>query len=527
MTGPSSQAGPESGITIKFQKIGGTRQEIRAETLIVACEPGNLKHAMDFSPNERAVFSKFRNYTFHTTLVEVDVPAGGAPYGIILKPQAIDELSGTVCGYRNESAKTYSLDTANGMKRNLVTIYQLREPDGTPWTSVDFLEELHRVLPDLEWWPYGRNFRLNGGDPRFQAQLTTRYFDHFDGEGLKEELPWKYLALQGQNRTLYVHASTCFESVLQCYQYIERLFATRGKALPTDREAPIAILGAGVSGLLAAHFLKNRYEYTNVTLYEITERFGGKTVTITDKAPKPRPDSIDTACELGTCYLSPAYDHMVQELQEFHYFDGNARRGFRRQQDGVTPDRKSFRGIVTAGQFKDQPDMPAVIGYQEFAVLKGLTDAGIKPTGVPGKDAEIFAKLAVRALDTYGKLHRALMGPDALPMPQQPPHAVISGAQSGSFHDFLKRNDLLVLTGLLEYAYSVQGYGPLHKIPAYYGLIWISIPMVKAIIEGFVKPTDKPLVTYLEAGWLDVWRKMAADFDIRTGMMATAITRAS
>jgi hypothetical protein len=523
MTEVTGKAEWETGITINFQKVGGVQQTVLAEALIIACEPANLKKVMKFSSNEESVFSSFKSYTFHTTLVEVDVPAGGAPFGIILKPQAIDDLSGAICGYRNESAKTYSLDIANTMEKNLVTIYQLRKTDDEPWTSKDFLEELRKVLPQLDWWPYGNSFEWHSGETQFQSQLTTRYFDHFDDDGLAAEMPWKYLALQGENKTFYVHASTCFESVLQCYQYIEKLFNTHKSSLPADTDAPIGILGAGVSGLLAAHFLKNKHHYTNVTLYEISDRIGGKTVTLTEPAPKPEPSCPDTACELGTCYLSPAYDDMVHHLKK--YFDGNAQLFFRRQPKGAPPDGKSFRGIVTEGQFKNRPELPAVVGYQEFAMLKGMADAGIKSTGDPKKDSEVFAKATVKALEAYCKLHESIMGCDALPMPSEPPLVVISGAQSGSFYAFLERNNLLVLTGLLEYAYSVQGYGPLHKIPAYYGLIWISVPLVKTIIESFVNSPDKALVTYLENGWLDVWHNMAKDFDIRTGMIATDIKR--
>ncbi len=45
------------------------------------------------------------------------------------------------------------------------------------------------------------------------------YFQRYDRQGLKKLLPWKLLELQGRNRTLFVHASTFFESVLDIMNY--------------------------------------------------------------------------------------------------------------------------------------------------------------------------------------------------------------------------------------------------------------------------------------------------------------------
>jgi len=523
MTENVDRTEPTRGVEIQFQKIGGISQTIYAEALIVACDPRSLGNIMDLTTDEKSVFSHLQSYTFNTTLVEVTVPAGGAEFGIYLKPQAIKAMSGTICGFRNETAKAYSLDKANGMQKNLVTIYQLRGPRHEKWNATDFRRELERVLPTLDWWPYETNFQCKDKITQFDAGFTTEYFDHFDAHGLAEELPWTYLNLQGKNRTFYVHASTCFESVLQCYQYIENLFTDRKALLPTDLSAPIAIMGAGVSGLLAAYFLKKKHGYTDVTLYEITDRFGGKTVTVTEASPKPDPLDPDTACELGTCYLSPAYDDMVTDLAA--YFEGNARLGFRRHPLGGQPDPQSFRGIVTEGQFPPAPTFPDVMDYNQFVMLKGMKEAGLKITGDPQKDYAHFKDAMLHALKTYLKLHELIMGPK-LPMPDTPPHMVLTGAESGSFYDFLKRNNLLVMTGLLEYAYSVQGYGPLAEIPAYYGLVWISGPMVRSIIDSMQSESTAPLVTYLEKGWLDVWRKMAHEFDIRTAMEATRIYRA-
>jgi hypothetical protein len=78
----------------------------------------------------------------------------------------------------------------------------------------------------------------------------------------------------------------------------------------------------------------------------------------------------------------------------------------------------------------------------------------------------------------------------------------------------------LLLTGMLEYAYSVQGYGPLKQIPAYYGMIWISLPLTLGMIFS-----DKPAVTVLSKGWLDIWTQMAPTLNITLNAKVSVIDR--
>ena len=102
-----------------------------------------------------------------------------------------------------------------------------------------------------------------------------------------------------------------------------------GISLPADKSARIAVLGAGPRGMLFAHRLQG-LGYTGVQIFESTDRFGGKTHTVTMDQPKPPVLPIgvphSTACELGTCYLSPTYDDMANALKAFMV--GNIRTGF-------------------------------------------------------------------------------------------------------------------------------------------------------------------------------------------------------
>ncbi|SHL05472.1 NAD(P)-binding Rossmann-like domain-containing protein [Roseovarius marisflavi] len=498
---------------------GGAPVTKTCDLLVVACEPRNLIGTCDYTQTELDLFSKFKNYTFHTTLLKVKVPSPAPEFGIILSPQEISDMAGNVSGYRNETAKQFSLETANGMAENLVTVYQLEGPETTPMTEQQFLDNLNATLPTLSWWPYP-DYEIVTDSASLPVDLRTPYFDHFDNAGLLAGGPWDYLDLQGKNNTIYVHGSTCFESVLQCWQYGGMLIENQGRlgwSLPDHKDASIIVLGAGPSGMMFAHRLKELC-YTNVEILESTGRFGGKTHTVTYDTPSP--NGGQTACELGTCYLSPAYDAMANHFAACDFMVDNIREGMFLTPSHDDPKGKTIRGMTTAGQFDGVPMTEPLIDYTEYTLLKGYYEAN-QPFAEPAKWLDGFDpdKLKLEMLlklleyDALLALYRGL----TLPMPLSPPTALL---QYDSFYDFLEKNDLLLLTGMLEYAYSVQGYGPLKQIPAYYGLIWISLPLTLGMIFS-----DKPAVTVLSKGWLDIWTQMAPTLDITLNAHVTGIDR--
>lgn len=527
----SSAAGP---IKLTLSIPGETALVVSADLLVVACDPRRLNGICDYTADEKAVFSRLQNFTFHTTVVKVPVPKDPSKrpkFGVFLKPDAIDRMAGDVSGFRNETAKQFSLETANEMTENLVTVYQLQGPEKVPMTQAQFLHRLNTTLQTLDWWPYD-SYEICKDQNGNLITLTTPYFDHFDTAALADQLPWKYLAIQGTGNTLYVHGSTCFESVLQCWQYGGMLLdqlPQLGITLP-PKTGRIVVLGAGPSGLMFAHRLKD-LGFTNVQIFESTNRIGGKTHSVyfdSPKPPVPPPIGVprQTACELGTCYLSPAYDKMATELSGF--MAGNVRQGFFLTADHKDPTDHSFRAMVTENQFNGVPVTAPWMDYSEYVLKRGFYEAN-QPFSNPahwldGFDATVVEAEIVAALAVYEALVAGYMGIDALPMPTTPTNALINAGYT-SYYDFLKRNDLLILCGLLEYAYSVQGYGPLKKIPAYYGMIWISMPLVWAILETTFGLKKEATVTVLLSGWLDVWKRMAATLQITTNAQVLNIQR--
>ena len=476
------------------------------ELLVVACEPRNLYDICDYTAAEIDVFSRLQNFTFHTTLLKVKV-AQPQKHAVIFAPTPLAKMNGSVYGFRNESAKQFGLEAANSMDHNLITVYQWQGVQTPPWPASKFELLFKQQLDELAWWPFGNDYEVLN-------TLTTPYFDHFSDDDLKNGLPWKFLDIQGENNTLYVHASTCFESALHCWDYGAMLVNSVHKArlaLPQALDAPIVIIGAGVSGLLFAVRLK-RLGYTNIEILESTNRFGGKTHTIVKDGPYPPGKTDKTVCELGTCYLSPAYAPMTKSLAEF--LDGNSQIDFTRAQD-------NFRGIVTEGQFPPGVDLELVINYSEYIILKAEAEEGLSED-----DKRLIAMELASDLARYTFIHWEVMG-EQRPMPLTPPTDFLEEHGSKTLFEFLEHHQLKALTGLLQYAYEVQGYGDLESISAYYGLVWITPIVTITILLNSLKLENKPVVTSWTQGWGDLWTQIAEkeNLNITYQAKATSIQR--
>ena len=513
-----------AAVTLELEGPDGQKSTAEADFLIVACDPTSLP--MDRTDAENRVFTRLTNFTFHTFALRVRVPTGkvgeeGKPeFGVVLRPPMSDaDIDGRIYGFRNETAKQYTLEAANGMTHNYVVVYRLWNGTAPEQTAQQDEAQLKADLAQLAWWPYGTDFDVVGA-------LKTPYFQHFGVEDVKAGLPWDYLALQGKNSTAYVHGSTCFESVLTIWQYIDLLFggddAPDGQIqLPNDRSSRIVILGVGVSGILMALRLQE-LGYTRVVLIEKNAiphgddtLIYGKTNSLLfdDLKPEARyPNAQEpTVCELGTCYLSPAYNDLLIYLDQRLAAAGQPKmatpRGFQ-----VSPGvGGNFRGIVVPGKPKPEPFDDFVYGPAK-AALKGKTF----PPGQ--KEAEEKLRILLGATE-YFSAQLAVMGTQ-LPMPTSPLPALQRGQ---TYQEFVNSYDLGVLEGILLYSYSIQGYGPMSSIPAIYGLVWISDTLILGEITNLIE--DEPLVTFFPEGWGAAWRRLSTGMKIHDGVTVRQIRR--
>jgi len=446
------------------------RTSKKYELMVVACDPRNLEKVCNFDRPELDIFSRLQNFTFHTTLMIVPC-LKEQKHGVVFAPYSLEKMQGAVYGFRNESAKKFGLKLSNKMKENLVTVYQLLGPETKPYTPEQFAAILVKELPTLDWWPFGTQYKI-------KDTVTTPYFDHFSQSNLKVRMPWIFLNRQGLHNTLYVHASTCFESALDCWGYENMLLANPRSAriLPPNKSATIVIIGAGVSGLLFAVKLK-RLGYTNIDLLESTNRYGGKTHTIEMKDPYPEGISEPTYCELGTCYMSPAYNSMIDDLKEYLV-----------ENQQIPFGEKVNRGIVTKDQLPSNFNAPLVMDSDQYVLRKAEAELNLTPGKLDNLEAQVYLFID---LAKYIVIHREIFG-ETSPMPTTPPQAFLNEHASKTFLKFLKYHNLEAIIGILQYGYEVQGYGTLSTIPAFYGLVWITTPIIETMIEdSFIKLADK------------------------------------
>jgi hypothetical protein len=501
-------SGPVS-ITYKV----GNGQPIRrdVELLIVACDPTTLKTVCDYNAAELKIVNSFAKFTFQTSLLKVRRdPNAKLAHGVIFAPTPMDKMDGSIYAFRNESAKAFGLELASAMSENWVTVYQLQGPRATPWTTKDFKNALVQELKTLEWWPYGRIFQQ---DYDIANVFWTPYFNQFSPAGLQQKLPWQFLGLQGKRNTIYAHGSACFESVLHCWQYANMLLDPNnnlGVKLPERRDAPIVILGAGASGILFASRLRD-LKYTNVEILELKDTTDGKIHTIVKDGPSPPGSNQPTVCELGACYLSPSYDDFVKYLGDHGFLKGNDRIPIAQ----YIEDTDRFRGIWAWGQFpRWRRTAPRLMNYSRYIIEKAKHDLGY-PEGYKN-NTHIELKLA-EALVEYMAIHRLFMG-GTPPMPlKQPSPFNEFGAKA--FEKLAGDVDLMALIGLFQYAYSVQGYGSLKTIPAYYVMTWITPPVIEGVLVG------DTVVTCWSKGWGDVWKQMQAGLKITPNATTLNIKR--
>lgn len=515
---------------------------------------------------EAAIYSQeggMHNTYFQTTVIRVPAPAIPKAHVVAFKPEAENPAKGDVVGYRNETRKTYWLKDKAAIVEEHLTFYQLSDPQlGGPVTEAALKEKFEKFIQNPPaWYPY--KAPLEGPLGQIETVFNTPYFNRFTAKGLRKGLPWKLLDLQGLHNTTYTHGSSCFESVLHIYQYLQMLDAKKG-SLPLDKTARVAIVGAGPSGLLSAHLLVKK-GFTDITIFEKNHNpdedkpnlYAG--MTRTHVVEQKGADKQAVNCEMGTCYLSPSYKPMVDDLKTFfdgtmYADDGSVGNIFPLNQN---PDYDpKFRCIITDGQFRPEGPVrlfanllgegltvPAFthegvtyidqpMDFSEYVIMKAMEETcDGPPPGWTNKDdrwkleadwalkkAACMASIPADLLK-YDALHKKYLG-HTKPFPANQPSASTMKTLTMTFHDWLDFHNLKSLVGFLQYGYCIQGYGSLTSIPVWYGLMWIQPDTVRQAIYDTLgkifskifhpgsKFHEKGEVFALKKGWGQVWDNM-------------------
>ncbi|MCE9606046.1 MAG: FAD-dependent oxidoreductase [Planctomycetia bacterium] len=252
-----------------------------------------------------------------------------------------------------------------------------------------------------------------------------------------------------------------------------------------DRDAKIAIVGAGPSGLSTAHFLR-QHGFRNVTILERHNRVGGQCRTVTEH---------QLAFDLGATFVSPDF-HEVKRLArevgaELESFGGA---------DGMTfdPANKSIR-------------------------LRKLIEYFVGSTS--WIDFLRFLGLCGRYVRKRFRLRRLFRDSD------WSADVVERNDLKKSFARWLSDNGLIGLSRLFEIPLTAFGYGSLDELPAAYGLRYMTLRAFLATLLT-VAPGSRFLPRALvcscfRQGYQRFWERVAWDLDVRLNARIERIERRS
>lgn len=240
----------------------------------------------------------------------------------------------------------------------------------------------------------------------------------------------------------------------------------------TVRPKRFAIIGAGPAGTHMAFRLKQK-GYNDVTVFEKTGRVGGKVYTV---------KHADTPHELGACYTHGGY-RTIRDLMEYFKLAG----------EPVPP-----RDIIGS------PLHPTSgVSMAQFAIEFMSATYGFDPSTLAAKLTQAAFKYVV--------LHGAIFGEfDPYTMFHSPMTDAQLKLTNMTILEFLTQNDLLVLEPLFLVAQTAQGYGYLDKMPAFYGLMWISPSAMQSALSQ-VSGSASPGVVMVKEGFSALIDKLVED----------------
>lgn len=163
-----------------------------------------------------------------------------------------------------------------------------------------------------------------------------------------------------------------------------------------DKNLSICIIGGGISGVSAAHFLQKK-GYKQITLLEKTERVGGKCHTIKYRGK---------TYEMGTIMGLPSYVHVKELMKEYQIKDMKHQltRGYYDALGKKTYQLPKEERAMFIEQLKR---LPSVLSRYEYLKTDGL--AGVDPElAVPfsewcrQNDLETVGKIYAHSFSTFG-----------------------------------------------------------------------------------------------------------------------------
>ena len=231
----------------------------------------------------------------------------------------------------------------------------------------------------------------------------------------------------------------------------------------------IAIAGAGIAGLVAAHTLRN-LGYRNITIFEALDRIGGKVHTI---------ERDGCLYELGAIFLLDSYKTISALAKQYN----------------VLLTRRSEKTTIISNGKPVSPMKFMHAEYSWMAIIRAQF-----------RLFRILSKL--KNLDTPG-------------------FSNVAPELYQNFKDFAARNKLEPFVHLFEPAIIGYGYGYLDQTPALYYLKMLR-SLVRFMLKDQLNSTlglNLGTMKMFDEGYQGFLQKIADDFDVRVNARITEVRR--
>eukprot|EP00475_Leptophrys_vorax_P018457 TRINITY_DN25250_c0_g1_i1.p1 TRINITY_DN25250_c0_g1~~TRINITY_DN25250_c0_g1_i1.p1 ORF type:complete len:531 (-),score=130.16 TRINITY_DN25250_c0_g1_i1:64-1656(-) len=290
---------------------------------------------------------------------------------------------------------------------------------------------------------------------------------------------WKTKAEDYAYKGMAMGLATDFDDILD----LEKAYSRRGPR-PSDR---VCIVGAGPAGIHMAHILHQEHNIKNITVFENEARTCGKSLTL---------EADGVVQEMGTCYTVPYKYWCLRRL---------------------LADNDQFKEVaVPPRAVSNSWSDTKWIGQEEW--LMEPVKKRFPYKYLPG----IFTRLSLFLTMVRYKIHHRRL----FKLPKQE----FLKRTNKTFKQYLDDNGFSDLEPLFSLAMTIQGYGYVDRVSAFYGLWWNSGPEMQGFIDAglfsWADPSKQPASLLVE-GFEQVFKYLAEPFkdQIKTGYNIKKITR--
>eukprot|EP01084_Bolivina_argentea_P073697 133722_1 len=269
----------------------------------------------------------------------------------------------------------------------------------------------------------------------------------------------------------------------------------------TKQNSKVVIIGGGPAGIHMCSLLhKSGWNGNNITILEKSNRIGGKAYSVQDKG-NGHNDDIGVVHEMGTCYAHPDYHVIFDLIKEYD-------------------PQNELKGIPSRGMFgthmnENENDHKEKHKEKHVDFTNWLL-AQSEELAIPKEFHWINDKISgglafIDAARKYCMIWKEIFGEQIKPkrygFPPRPRDEKQLERINCSFLQFVQNEGVDALIPFFVYSQTVQGYGVLDKIPAFYGLYWNNPQLVMAPVWTTI--IDHPAVFVVKKGFQSIIDQMA------------------